>query len=97
MAPSATIEDVPSTQMEDGHICLLINEMQKAMVNEEHPPKRIPKLIWTHMVGQPSKLYVGNLYLQEDTGHYFLDENLTSLVVLVDIDETVHVHPTTWN
>ena len=44
MTPSATIEDVPSTQMEDGHTCLLINEMQKAMVNEEHPPKTLREL-----------------------------------------------------
>ena len=45
------------------------------------------------MDNQASKLYVGNLYLEEDTGHYFLDENLTSLVVLVDIDESVHIPP----
>ena len=43
--------------------------------------------------GWTTKLSVGNLYLQEDTGHYFFYENLTSLVVLVDIDEIVHIPP----
>ena len=55
MASLGTIEDVPSTRMEDDHICFLINEMRKVIADDDHAPKTLRELDQRIMACKGSK------------------------------------------